>query len=294
MRAWWILGVALVACDATDGDLLAVDGDADLAQEDLVDDADPAQPLPPPLAEVMDLESTLWSAGDVATLTATGAIPGAKVFFVSGTGLGATCPAKLGGDCLDITGPSLVGSAFADGTGTAALDIVVDGSLSSGDERHLQALVVAGAPYASNVSSVVVDGGNTVIEDITLVVEGGQIYRDNPASGLDWDVDPFGLFNKPDAYFILWIDGVYSGDSGTSNDTRYPTWNVAADLTIPEGSTIDIDVYDDDGFAWQGGDDYIGTLTLTHDDLQVLADTGLVTHVGTYALQEMDVEVLSR
>jgi hypothetical protein len=291
MRTWWMLSAVLIGCNGLDA---SEGSDGVLTEADLVDDADPAQPLPPPLPVVMDLASTPWGAGQVATLTAEGAIPGARVFFLSGQGLGTTCPARLGGDCLDITGLGVLGNAVADGSGTAVLDVVVDAALAAGDERHLQAVVAAGAPYASSVASVVVDGVPTGVEDVTLVIDGGRVYRNNPASGLDWDVDPFGIFDKPDPYFILWLDGVYVGDSGTANDTRTPSWNVAVDLTVPEGSVVDIDVYDDDGFAWQGGDDYIGTLTLTHDDLQSLVDTGLVSHVGTFALQELEVEVLSR
>ncbi len=166
--------------------------------------------------------------------------------------------------------------------------------MPSGTVRFLQAVVVAGAPYGSDMVDVEVGATSTVVEDITLVIEGGQVYRKDPASGLDWDVDPFGIFDQPDPYFVLWLDGVYVWDSATDSDTRFPVWGAAADLTVPTGSVLDIDVYDDDGSAWQGGDDYIGSFSLTHDDIQALADGGLMTHVGTFALQQLDVEVLSR
>ena len=63
--------------------------------------------LPPPLPVVMGLESTPWHAGDTALLTATDAIPGAKVYFLAGSGIGSTCLAKLGGDCVDLKRPAL-------------------------------------------------------------------------------------------------------------------------------------------------------------------------------------------
>lgn len=294
MRSWWILGVALVACDGTEADLKAADaGDVELTDADLVDDADPDLPLPPPLPVVMDLASDPWVAGDIALLTIEGAAPGARVHFLEGTGLGSTCPVRLGGDCIDITGVTVLGSAFADANGDAVFAVPVDAAVPDGTERHLQAVVASGAPYASGVVSVVVDGA-PAIEDITLTVGGGKVTRNNPASGIEWDWDPFGIFEKADPYFVVWVDSDFQVQSITDEDTRFPYWGYSLDLTVPEGSTLFIDVYDDDGYLWQGGDDYIGTLEISSDDIQVLADQGMNTAVGGYALQELEVEIVAR
>jgi len=79
----------------------------------------PDHVLPPPDPGV--LHSSLLIEGETATLTARDMPEGSVVVFAMSTvGPGTTCPAELGGDCVDLAGPVLpLGVAVADLTGVA-------------------------------------------------------------------------------------------------------------------------------------------------------------------------------
>jgi hypothetical protein len=101
---------------------------------------------------------TLWvssvSHGQAMQVVVRGADPNDRVWIgasLAGTGAGP-CPASLGGQCLDIRGPTLIGAINTDASGNGQLRLTVPSTLPAGDV-WFQAAVGNGA--ASHVSNVV-------------------------------------------------------------------------------------------------------------------------------------------
>lgn len=92
--------------------------------------------------------------GSPVRLTASGATPGATVWFARSDTLGDTCPAALGGACLGLASPRPFGSAVADPDGVAVLELPVPAGAPSGAARSVQAVELA-ASGPANVSPVV-------------------------------------------------------------------------------------------------------------------------------------------
>lgn len=92
--------------------------------------------------------------GQPATLTVSGAAPGESVsFLASGTGVGmGPCPPLLGGLCLDLLSPRLVGSDAADAGGVAELTLNVPGGLAI-NTAWFQAVIVRGPGGADSVKT---------------------------------------------------------------------------------------------------------------------------------------------
>jgi hypothetical protein len=115
----------------------------------------PSAQQPPPL----DLEVSTLVPGARVTFTVRGAPPGEAVLIGRGTGLGpGPCPPSLGGDCLDILNPVLVGAATADAQGVAVLRLTLPVTVPAGAVLHTQAAVLGATPDVSPaVSSTVID-----------------------------------------------------------------------------------------------------------------------------------------
>lgn len=101
------------------------------------------------LCDPIDLDLALTHdpllVGQPTTLTATGPDPGTVVAFVYGTALGpGPCPTSIGGLCLDVVDPVLIGTTTTDAAGTAALTTTVPAAAPLIDV-HLQAVTAEGA-----------------------------------------------------------------------------------------------------------------------------------------------------
>jgi hypothetical protein len=82
----------------------------------------------------------------------TGATPGARVFLAGASQQGpGPCPPVLGGTCLDLASPFLLGSAVADGTGLARIAATLPHELADGLTIYFQAV------EAGNASGVLSD-----------------------------------------------------------------------------------------------------------------------------------------
>jgi cysteine-rich repeat protein len=315
-RTIWIAAFALACVDEAPVTRVA---DPVAPDETLGEVVHPAV-LPPPLPVVMGLESTPWHAGDTALLTATDAIPGAKVYFLAGSGIGSTCLAKLGGDCVDLKRPALLGSAIADNSGEAWLAVTVDAAMVVGDDAHLQAVVIAGAPYMSEPLSLVVEpvcgdgvtegdetcddgalddgdgcSGDCQLEasdDFLLFLDAAEIARKDPATNSRWDFDPFGLVEDPEAYVAVYVDGAYVGRTSSPNNTLSPVWGDTFAITVPDDSFLLLEVWDADSGAL-GGDDFIGAISFLGADLDLYADIGPLMSRGD-AVDQLFFELTSR
>lgn len=88
----------------------------------------------------LTLAATSLVAGGTVTFTATGAAPGETVKFAGSSVPGVRCLPSLGGACLSIARPKLLGEAVADGAGVAVQ--VVSVPLTIGAPLQAQAVVV--------------------------------------------------------------------------------------------------------------------------------------------------------
>lgn len=97
--------------------------------------------------------------GDVATLSASGAVPGNTVTFTySLAGLGSG-PCHPLGFCMSILDPiTVIGSSVADGSGNATLDVPVPLAAPAGLPVSLQAVETGTIAEASNALNVLVQG----------------------------------------------------------------------------------------------------------------------------------------
>jgi hypothetical protein len=140
--------LALVACNTEE----PVDSNAaDLATEQ----------APPPGAGGLTLDvAGVMENGNQMTFTVTGAQPGESVFLIWGRGPspGALCPGPLGGLCLDVDRPNLLGirqnplTADAAGTATLTVNAPPASILPNGFEAWFQAATTRqGTQATSNV-----------------------------------------------------------------------------------------------------------------------------------------------
>ncbi|MCA9489691.1 MAG: hypothetical protein KC621_07195 [Myxococcales bacterium] len=99
-------------------------------------------------------------AGSPTNLAAAGAQPGETVWFLGSLSSGAgPCPALLGGQCLDLVQPQLLGSAVADASGGAVLNVGVPAGIS-GRTVYVQAAIRRGV---NGVDSVVTPLASAVV-----------------------------------------------------------------------------------------------------------------------------------
>lgn len=126
----WFIGTCLIFTACAEAEVLPVDA------------------APPP----MWLFASDVTPGQRVTLEAMFATPGAQVVFAASgqTSPNATCPPALGGVCLDLVQPTILGSAVADVAGGARLSVRVPAGVPVGSTAYFQAAEVAGA--ASSVS----------------------------------------------------------------------------------------------------------------------------------------------
>lgn len=108
---------------------------------------------PPPQPQ-LELTLPYVVPGQTTLLSVHGATPGRRVSFGASLTRGSNvCPASLGGQCLGLRNPTLLGSAVANALGDAWLTVSVPNSLADGTTVHFQAAVPDGA--SSRLSPVV-------------------------------------------------------------------------------------------------------------------------------------------
>lgn len=114
--------------------------------------ADATMVRPPPGPGNIDLVAPAQvTAGDVVQFSVTGATPGTTVFLgasVRGYGNGV-CPPLLGGLCLDILQPILVGTTTANASGEATFGVSLPRGMRAGDV-WLQAAMADGTASATS------------------------------------------------------------------------------------------------------------------------------------------------
>jgi len=215
------------------------------------------------LALELDVEPVL--SGGTLELTASDAPPGETVHFVVGLNgtAGGPCPAFLGGACLDVESPIILGSAAANLAGVATLSGVVPESLSAW-ELDFQAAHGGSTPAVSTAVHT------------TLLLSAAQAVGQWSGEGADdWagrslasagDMDANGT---PDLLIgALWHDGA-GVNAGVVYLVHDPTPGPLRSLSAADARFDAEGGHDAAGQAIAGGGDLNGD---GFDDLVIAAD----------------------
>ena len=170
---------------------------------------------PPLLVSVPVLE-----AGVTAVIDVSGANPGDQVFLIGGTGVGAPlCPGPLGGQCINLTSPSIVGAFVANAMGDGEVSFAVPGGVAPGTPLTFQAVVLNGA--SSYVSTPA--GGQVVLPSLCTYAS----YDFLPQS-------PTGALSDPFYYSFGFFGILEDGQVYDYDDTFGMAYNAAMEYTIYE------------------------------------------------------------
>ena len=121
--------------------------------------------VPPPAEMVLVAPDRLF-LGEVNTFSVVGNLGEQEMvhLVMSRTGLGSSCPRVLGGNCLSVLAPRLLGSG-AINHGVATIDVVLPPATALGSDMHFQAAVVRGR---GGMYSVVSDVDTRTVEAYVL------------------------------------------------------------------------------------------------------------------------------
>lgn len=217
--------------------------------------------------------------GEVATVTVDGAMPGESVRFVrSFKGLGSgPCPAVLGGLCIDMRGPSLVGAATADGQGQAIYTMSVPANAPLGNSVSFQAAIARGVGGIDSVKTDVITADVQESFTFTATVDGDS--SEYPAgswfqsTGGAWAVSYDSDFlyvavshpdvgASPEHWVVLYFGSDTSeGFEGIPHNTQQPALAVPAHTALrwkSDGSYNGYLTYDV-ALGWVETPDWIGT-----------------------------------
>ncbi|MCA9490924.1 MAG: hypothetical protein KC621_13440 [Myxococcales bacterium] len=240
------------------------------------------------IAPTMTLTGGVLNPGASAIFEVGGAQPGDTVHLLYGQGGVGACSQLLGGGCLSIANPAVVGQAVADVNGDAIFVATVPANAPVGARPLFQAAVPDGAQ--SRVSDVW--QGEILaldVDDFLVNVVDGQITRKKPGTQTDWDWDPLGIVDKPDVYYVAWVGNQRVYTSNMASDDLTPAFNDVFAVTVLAGQQLDLDFYDSDS-ALGLGDDFVGTVSFTHEELNDARGLGPVTYADR-GLVGMDIAI---
>jgi hypothetical protein len=121
-------------------------------------DAADAAPAPPAYAFTpgpLALSLGEVSAGDTWRAEVANAAPGEKVIFLMSTGMPepGPCSSRLGGLCLDLKRPTVVGRVVADAAGVARLESELPEQVPTGSVLSFEAVVARGEGGSASAKS---------------------------------------------------------------------------------------------------------------------------------------------
>lgn len=187
---------------------------------------------PPPTGATLTRSAAV--AGHPLLLRSEGHAPASTVYFGRGAP-GAVCPPSLGGGCLDITPSVVLGSATADGEGTAELRSALPARWPAGRTTALQAANAGASPVISNALDLVTEtvtacgpgevvvvrnGDAEVVSDdwyatygagaaiSTFAWSGAHAFETNGNTDLTQDLTPTAVSDLVSASFWTWHDPV--------------------------------------------------------------------------------------
>jgi len=273
----------LAACAESPSEASAwpVASDDPLASE-LVDAPHAGPDVRPPPGVDLVLDATDVIPGQDTVLTVTSADPGETVRFLRGTqGTGqGPCPAALGGMCLELVSPVIMGSAVADANGIAEFTFGVPAGVPNGAEIWFEAVAARGQGGVDSVGSQVV---NKVVGLVSpwrnsWVIDGDSsdwLFEESTETtsagtwAVTWDDDTLYLgVSHPDIATggALHWSMAYLGTTGPGtpngliHGTQQPLLPFDATHLIrrkADGSYDSLEVFD--GQAWQSTSPFLGT-----------------------------------
>lgn len=166
--------------------------------------------LPPPGAPLA-LAAGQFSAGSSVTITISNADPGENVYLIRSSAMGAgPCPGALGGMCVDVVAPVIMGPFGANGAGVATLSPTLPAGLPVGTEVCLQAIGRRGPGGVNSVKSPVLC---RVSNNGPVSLEGGANTGDT-FSNITTMGGPnlsFALKYTPTANFVFGYAEIFTG-----------------------------------------------------------------------------------
>lgn len=275
-----LFAVLATGCADEAGWPVAADPDGLTTADEL---AAPAVRPPPGVPLVLDAGDVM--PGQMVTITASSADPGETVRFLRGaSGIGAgPCPAALGGLCLDVRNPTLMGSATANAQGIAEFSFQVPAGAPNGAGIWFQACAARGQGGANSVESQV--------EGRVIGQSSGMPWRNSwtvDGDASDWlPEETFGTTSQTGAWAVTWDDDmlyvgvshpdianggaqhwslVYLGtgtggtDDGVLHNTQQPSLPFVTSHLVrrkADGSYDSLEHHD--GQAWNSTSPWLGT-----------------------------------
>lgn len=207
----------------------------------------PDAPPPTPFAW-MGLGVSALDVGEQVVLEARDAAAGETVTFLRGASVGSgPCPAQIGGNCLQITSPLVIGRAVADPTGLARLTFRLP-AVPAGQSVAFQAAVASAQPRLSepqlrttrpNGASGVYDVGANFPLPGPAMIQVSAIFTDTVDLTEPVAVDGFSCLG--DAVSGFFKGGLYTDIAGrpdtlvahSGSHTVSPGVNTAPNLDAP-------------------------------------------------------------
>ena len=193
-----------------------------------------------------------WVPGATADLSVTGAAPGESIYFAvtaQGTGMGP-CPAGLGGHCLDLLSPILLGDVTADANGIAEMSVALPANLALGTVLDFQAIAVRGFGGVDSVLSPPLSGGVVV-----------QSWDGAYTGSITIDVDILGVTDTCVGTMTIDVDEAASPQirgeafglscAGFGADLTF-TGDIVADPMAAGDIDIEVGLFGSDTGVWDG------------------------------------------
>jgi hypothetical protein len=200
-----------------------------------------------PVVGPLLLSATDLVQGEATTMTATGAGEGETVHFVRGTEPGAgPCLDVLGGMCVLVTSPKVMGTAVADAAGTATFELSVPAWLAEGTTLGAQALAIRGIGGSDTIAS----------EPILLEVRDSSCDNGLLDAG-EVDVDCGGVCDA----CPLWYEDL-DGDGFGDPRTALPDLAVGPEGYVAAGGDCD----DSDEYSYPGAPEWCDGVANDCDD----------------------------
>jgi hypothetical protein len=171
--------LVLGAC-APEDELTAISGpvalNADGALEEL-----PVEATPPPLGYFGTLRSSAIRPGEQAIMSVGDDFANSTANILRGQA-GSSCPAPLGGGCIDLNNASLIASVTTDASGRSSTSINVPAQVALGRDVALQAVTRnAGTWYATEAINARTEGTNGTCQGRGNLIRNSDM--DMPANG---------------------------------------------------------------------------------------------------------------
>jgi hypothetical protein len=206
--------------------------------------------LPPP-GQPLVLTVGQASAGAPLSITISNADPGESVRLVRSSAMGVgPCPPALGGLCLDVAAPTVMGPYTASGAGVAALSPTLPAALPMATNICLQAVAARGPGGVNSVKSPVVC---RVSNNGPVTLEGGANTGDTFSSSTTMGGPNLSFamkYTAPTQLVVGYVE-VFTGLLAGANDITIWSHDAANNQPLAPQATTSWNMTANE--EWQGG-----------------------------------------